>query len=277
MRHGFLPNGEQAGGAMDLGLKDRAALIIGGSGGIGRAAASALAAEGARVALAGRSRDWLEEAAGEIETRTGQRPMIYTADCSHLPEATRVVHDAVGALGRLDILVNAIGAAKGGRLEDLSAEDWEWSLSSKLLGQIWCCRAALPKLREGKGGCIVNVIGHRGKQPMGGALPAGVANAGLINFTVALAQDEAPHGVRVVGINPAPVETRRLREVFETEARVHGLTVEEAGRRWLAHVPLGRAARAEEIGDVIVFLSSARASFITGTVVHVDGGATRSL
>ncbi|MEE9274172.1 MAG: SDR family oxidoreductase, partial [bacterium] len=132
-------------------------------------------------------------------------------------------------------------------------------------------------LRAGGGGCIVNVIGHRGKQPAGGALPAGAANAGLINFTVALAQEEAAHGVRVLGVNPAPVETRRLREVFETEARVLGVSVEEAGRRWISHVPLGRAARPEEIGDVIAFLASARASFMTGTVVHVDGGATRSL
>lgn len=88
---------------------------------------------------------------------------------------------------------------------------------------------------------------------------------------------EARHGIRVVGVNPAPVETRRLQAVFETEARVLGVSVEEARRRWLAHVPLGRAATPEEIADVIVFLASPRASFVTGTVVHADGGATRSL
>ena len=92
-----------------------------------------------------------------------------------------------------------------------------------------------------------------------------------------LAQEEARHGIRIVGVSPAPVETRRLRSVFETEARVLGVSVAEAGRRWLAHVPLGRAAKPEEIADVIVFLASERASFVTGTVVHVDGGATRSL
>jgi NAD(P)-dependent dehydrogenase (short-subunit alcohol dehydrogenase family) len=124
---------------------------------------------------------------------------------------------------------------------------------------------------------IVNVIGHRGKRPDGRALPAGVANAGLMNFTVGLAVEEARHGVRVVGVNPAPVDTRRLRAVFETEARLSGVSVEEAGRRWLEHVPLGRPARPEEIADVIVFLASTRASFVTGTIVAVDGGASRSL
>ncbi len=262
---------------MDLGLEGKAALVTGGSGGIGRAAAAALAAEGARVAIAARDRGRLEEAAAAIGARGRGRPMIFTADCARLTEAEGMVRAAAEALGGLDVLVNATGAAKGGRLLDLSGEDWEWSLASKLLSQIWCCRAALPYLRRGGGGCIVNVIGHRGKQPDGRALPAGAANAGLLNFTVALAQEEAARGVRVGGVNPAPVETQRLREVFETEARLLGVSAEEAGRRWLAHVPLGRAARPEEIGDVIAFLASSRASFVTGTVVHVDGGATRSL
>jgi NAD(P)-dependent dehydrogenase (short-subunit alcohol dehydrogenase family) len=151
------------------------------------------------------------------------------------------------------------------------------SLDGKLHAQIRCCRAALPHLRRRGHGVIVNVIGHRGKQPDGRALPAGVANAGLMNFTVGLAAEEAVHGIRVVGVNPAPVETRRLQSVFETEARLLGVSVEEARRRWLGHVPLGRAADAGEIADVLVFLASRRASFVTGTIVHCDGGATRAL
>ncbi|MBI2460768.1 MAG: SDR family oxidoreductase [Candidatus Rokubacteria bacterium] len=262
---------------MNLGLEGKVALITGGSRGIGRATALAFAAEGARVAIAARERAALDEAAAAIEASTRRRPLACVCDCTRPDEVTAMVRAVVERLGGIDILVNSIGAARGGDFLELTERDWDESLALKLLGQIRCCREVLPAMRARGGGVIVNVIGHRGKQPDGRALPAGVANAGLINFTMGLAQEEARHGIRVVGVNPAPVETRRLRDVFETEARVLGISVEEAGRRWLSQVPLGRAARPEEIADVIVFLASERASFVTGTVVHADGGATRCL
>lgn len=262
---------------MDLGLKGKVALVTGGSRGIGRATALGLAAEGARVAIAARERAALDEAAAMIEASTDHRPAVFVCDCTRPVDVATMVRGVVEQLGGIDILVNSIGAAKGGHFLELTENDWEESLALKLLGQIRCCREVLPILRARGGGVIVNVIGHRGKQPDGRALPAGVANAGLINFTIGLAQEEARHGIRVVGVNPAPVETRRLRSVFETEARVLGVSVEEARRRWLSHVPLGRAAAPEEIASVIVFLASEPASFVTGTVVHVDGGATRGL
>lgn len=261
---------------MDLGLQGKIALVTGGSLGIGRAAAFGLAREGASVALCARGKEALAETAEAIRA-FGVKALPIQADCTRPEDVTRLVHAVVAEFGGIDILVNSIGAAKGGNFLEFTEGDWEESLALKLLGQIRCCREVLPIMRARGGGTIVNVIGHRGKQPDGRALPAGVANAGLINFTVGLAQEEARYGIRVVGVNPAPVETRRLQSVFETEARVLGVSVDEARRRWLSHVPLGRAARPEEISDVIVFLASVRASYITGTVVHVDGGATRCI
>ena len=262
---------------MNLELAGKVALVTGGSRGIGRATARGLAAEGARVAIAARESDALADAAREIERATGTRPLVTTCDCTDAAEVAAMVRAVTEELGGIDVLVNSIGAAKGGHFLELTEDDWIDSLALKLLGQVRCCRVALPVMRARGGGVIVNVIGHRGKQPDGRALPAGAANAALINFTMGLAQEEARHRVRVVGVNPAPVETRRLQAVFETEARLLGVSVEEAGRRWLSHVPLGRAASPGEIADVIVFLASARASFVTGTVVSVDGGATRCL
>lgn len=262
---------------MDLGVRGRVALVTGGSRGIGRATALTFAAEGVDVAIAARDRATLEETAREIEQATGRRPLAVVCDCTRQSDTATLVREVERAFGGLDILVNSIGAAKGGHFLDLSDADWRDSLDGKLFGQINACRGALPLLHARGGGVIVNVIGHRGKQPDGRALPAGVANAGLMNFTIGLAREEGRRGVRVVGVSPAPVDTRRLRSVFETEARVLGVSVEEAGRRWLSHVPLGRAARPEEIADVIVFLASSRASFVTGTIVHVDGGATPAL
>ena len=260
---------------MDLGLEGKRALVTGGSRGIGRATALGLSREGARVAIAARERGALDEAAAEIEARAGRRPLVIQADCTRPGDVAGMVQGAAAGLGGIDVLVNSVGAAKGGHFLELSEEDWEESLASKLMGEIRCCREALPLLRAGGSGVIVNVIGHRGKQPEGRALPAGVTNAGLINFTVGLAQEEARHGVRVVGVNPGPVDTRRIHGVFETEARLLGIPVAAARERWLAHVPLGRVARPEEVADVIVFLASDRAGFVSGTVVQVDGAATR--
>lgn len=262
---------------MDLGLSGSAVLVVGGSRGIGRASALRFAEEGARVAIAARDPAVLDEAAAEIARRTNARPLTVPCDCAKPADVEALMSTVAHALGGLDVLVNSVGAAKGGRFLELGETDWMESLDGKLHAQVRCCRAALPHLRRRGGGVIVNVIGHRGKQPDGRALPAGVANAGLMNFTVGLASEEATHGIRVVGVNPAPVETRRLLSVFETEAGLLGVSVDEARRRWLSHVPLGRAADPGEIADVIVFLASRRASFVTGTIVHCDGGATRAL
>jgi 3-oxoacyl-[acyl-carrier protein] reductase len=259
---------------MQLGLEGKRALVTGGSLGIGRATALELSREGGRVAIAARGREALDAAADEIAAMTGRRPLAIQADCTRPDDVAAMVRRVGAELGGLDILVNSVGAARGGHFLELSEDDWADSLSSKLMGEIRCCRDALPLLRDG-GGVIVNVIGHRGRQPESRALPAGVSNAGLINFTVGLAQEEARHGVRVVGVNPGPVDTRRIHSVFETEARLLGVSVDAARERWLAHVPLGRVARVEEVADVIVFLASERASFISGTVIQVDGAATR--
>lgn len=262
---------------MELELAGRKALVTGGSRGIGLATALALSREGARVAIAARERAALDAAAREIEAATGRAPLALQADCTRAADVAAMVDAAGAALGGLDILVNSVGAAQGGHFLDLAEDDWAESLASKLMGQIRCCRHALPLLRKSGAGVIINVTGQRGKQPDARALPASVTNAGLASFVVGLAQAEAPHGVRVVGVSPGPVETRRIQGIFETEARLEGVPVAAVRERWVASVPLGRIARAEEVADVVVFLASPRASFISGTTIQVDGAGTRGV
>jgi 3-oxoacyl-[acyl-carrier protein] reductase len=262
---------------MDLELTGKKALVTGGSRGIGRATALALSREGVRVAIAAREGGALDEATREIEAATGARPFAVQADCTRPAEVAAMMVSVAASLGGLDILVNSVGAARGGHFVDLREEDWAESIASKLMGEIRCCREALPLLRKSAAGVIINVTGQRGKQPDALALPASVTNAGLANFIVGLAQAEAPRGVRVVGVSPGPVETRRIHGIFETEARLAGVSVQTVRERWVASVPLGRIARVEEVADVIVFLASPRAGFISGTTIQVDGAGMRGV
>ncbi|HZP38830.1 MAG TPA: SDR family oxidoreductase [Methylomirabilota bacterium] len=262
---------------MDLELSGRKALVTGGSRGIGRATAVALSREGVRVAIAAREAGALDEATREIEAATGARPFAVRADCTRPADVTAMMASVADTFGGLDILVNSVGAARGGHFVDLREEDWAESIASKLMGEIRCCREALPLLRKSGAGVIINVTGQRGKQPDALALPASVTNAGLANFIVGLAQAEASRGVRVVGVSPGPVETRRIHGIFETEARLAGVSVQTVRERWVASVPLGRIARVEEVADVIVFLASPRAGFISGTTIQVDGAGMRGV
>jgi 3-oxoacyl-[acyl-carrier protein] reductase len=256
---------------MDLGLEGRCALVTGGSMGIGKAAALALAAEGCRVAIAARGAPALAEAAREI----GGDTLIVQADCTRPEDIRRMVEETLARLGRIDILVNSIGAAKSGDFLALSDDDWRASLELKLYGIVRSCREVVPHMRRHRRGRIVNVIGHRGRQPDTQAMPAGVANAGLINFTKALADEVARDGILVNGVSPCPMETRRLDYMVRARAQMTGVSEEEAREEFLRDIPIGRFARPEEIAPLIAFLASERNSYVTGTTIAIDGGATR--
>jgi NAD(P)-dependent dehydrogenase (short-subunit alcohol dehydrogenase family) len=260
---------------MDLGLKGRCALVTGGSMGIGKAAALELAAEGCRVALAARGEDALAEAAVEIRSRAHAEVITVRADCTRIEDIGRMVEEVVARFGRIDILVNSIGAAKSGHFLQLPEDDWRESLELKLYGVIRCCRAVVPHMQRQRWGRIVNLIGHRGRQPEPRAMPAGVANAGLINFTKALADEFVQDGILANGVSPCPMETRRLDYMVKAKAALEGITEDQARQDYLRDIPIGRFARPEEIAALVAFLASERNSYISGTTISIDGGATR--
>lgn len=225
---------------MDLGLKGKRALITGGSMGIGRAAALAV-----------------------------------QADCTRATDVRRMVDEVLGRFGGVDILVNSIGAAKSGPFLQQPEEEWRESLELKLFGVVRCCREVVPHMQRARWGRIVNVIGHRGRQPESQAMPAGVANAGLINFTKALADELARDGVLVNGVSPCPMQTRRLDYMVKAKASMMGISEEAAREEYLRDIPIGRFAEPHEIAPLIAFLASERNSYITGVTIAIDGGATR--
>ena len=258
-------------------MRGKVAIVTGGSKGIGKAVALELAREGAHVGIAARHGSTLDEAIREIKGLTGGDIWGEPTDCTKTVEVERFVSQTIDRTGRVDLLVNAVGAAPAGGLLDLTDEDWEDGLALKLLAQIRCCRAVVPHMQRHKWGRIVNIAGSQWKRPLGTSMVAGVANAGLVNFTKALAGTLGPNNILVNVVNPGPTETGRLEYVIEQRAAHRNVPVEQVRAEFAAETMLGRFGTPEEVAHMIVFLVSELATFVTGAVIDVDGGQTQSL
>ena len=177
---------------MELGLRDRVALVTGGSMGIGKATALALAREGAHVAICARGKTLLESVAAEIAAETERTILPFVADLNKEEDAQRFVREAVGHFGRLDILVNCAGSSPGGTLQSLEEEQWMESLNLKFMGYVRTTKPAVGHMKERGWGRVINVIGNDGIKPIYFELTPGAANAAGINFTLAIAEELAP-------------------------------------------------------------------------------------
>jgi NAD(P)-dependent dehydrogenase (short-subunit alcohol dehydrogenase family) len=252
---------------MELRLKDKIAIVTGGSKGIGRAVALSLLGEGARVLVCARGQQALEEM---VAAAGASAPIIAAAADLTRPGAIEaVVERCRSQFGGVDILVNNAGSTRPGEFLKLSDEAWmeDWSL--KFFGYVRMARAVIPIMEARGGGVIVNVIGTGALRPAAGFMIGGAVNAALNHFTKALADEGARHRVRVVGVNPGPIMTERLLRFMPK-----GEELERAMRR---STPLGRAGKPEEVADLVAFLASDRAAFIHGANVTIDGGANPGL
>lgn len=261
---------------MELGLSGRTALVTGGSLGIGRATASALAAEGVAVAIAARNGARLDQAAADLSRETNGHVVPVRADLSDAHDIDRMVTMAREAVGPIDILVNNAGASPSGRLADITDAVLMENFELKVMGYMRCARALLPDMRERKWGRVVNVAGLGGRQTTAGYL-LGAFNAAVLHFTKALADDVGPDGVTVNAINPTATDTPRWQDLVKQQMEQSGLSAEEITRRKVASIPVRRLGKPEEVADAITFLCSDRAAFINGAELDVDGGANRGL
>ena len=262
---------------MDLNLTGKAAVVTGGSPGIGRAIAAELAAEHADVLIVARNAERLEATAQEISKQCGRRVVACAGDMTQPDDVGKVMAAARQAFGRIDILVNNAGASPMGRIADTPDSIWEKSLNLKLLGYVRCARDVLPGMRERRWGRIVNIIGRSGHQPRAAYMAGGAVNAALLNFTLALAEECAPDNVLVTGVNPGPVQTERWDSLIAQSAAIAGTGADAVNAAAIASVPLGRVGRPEEVSGMVAFLCSERASFMTGTCINIDGGGTRCI
>ncbi len=254
---------------MDLGLADRRFLVGGGSHGLGAATARALAAEGARIAGAGRDRQALADALRPLDG------IPVAVDLSTADGPATAVREAVNALGGLDGLLVNTGGPPPGTFAALDEAAWERAIAGTLLSSIRLIRAALPHLRVGQDPAIAVVLSSSVREPIAGLVTSNVLRPGLVGLIKSLVGEIAP--IRINGVAPGRFDTERVRGLDAARAAESGLSVEAVQEQNRARIPLGRYGDPDEMGRVVAFLLSPAASYLNGVILAVDGGMVRSL
>jgi NAD(P)-dependent dehydrogenase (short-subunit alcohol dehydrogenase family) len=252
---------------MELGLKGKVVLVTGGSKGIGFACAEAFLAEGARVAICSRSQE-------NVDRAVARAPGVFgaAADCADAGAAAAMIDRVEGALGPIDILVNSAGAARRTPPAELTPAAWRDAFDAKFFTYIHVIDPLVKRMAERGAGVIVSVIGNGGKVASPTHLPGGSANAALMLATAGLGAAYAAKGVRILGVSPGLTETDRVAEGLAADARLSSISVEEARRRIVEKIPMGRPALPSEVTSVVAFLASDAARYVTGVTLPMDGG-----
>ncbi len=257
---------------MDLDVEGKVAIVTGGTHGIGRAAAERLSAEGALVAIVSRTREDLDRVSAEISASSGNEVIGVAADVSNEEAVKAMVDTVADKWGRVDILINNAGTALGSRFEDMTNEMVEQDFTLKVMGAIYCTRYTLSYLKE-TNGAICNTTTPGGKAPAAGGQPTALSRASGISLTKSWSKEFAEYGVRVNTVCVGVLKSRQHQRRWEAaRERNPNRTLEQEYEMMGQRVPLGRVGEASEAGDVIAFLCSARASYVTGASVNVDGG-----
>jgi len=262
---------------MDLGLKDKPALVAAAGKGIGRAVAEGLAREGARVALFARTEADVRQAAQEIRAATGAEVLPLVGDVTAAADVDRVAAAAAARLGGLHVLVTNAGGPPFGSFDEMDDARWQGAFELNLLSVVRLIRAAVPHLRAAGGGRIVNIQSSSIKQPIDGLILSNAVRAGVAGLAKTLAGELAGDRITVNTVCVGRIDTERLRALFVRRARTRGITMEQARAQEEAHIPLGRLGTPDEVAAMVVFLCSEPARYVTGATVQVDGGLVRSL
>ena len=262
---------------MDLGLKNKVALVAASSRGLGRAVAEDLAAEGVDLVLCARGAAALEETAQAIRDASGVRVIAIPADLSQAADVARVASAAMREFGRVDILVTNGGGPPAGPFESHSADAWQAAVRQTLDSVVELTRVVLPGMKERRWGRIINVTSIAVKQPVDNLILSNSVRAAVTGFARTLANEVASFGVTVNNVMPGYTRTDRVTELAAKNASLKGTSPAAEVAVWEKQIPMGRLGEPREFAAMVVFLASERASYTTGASIAVDGGWIRSL
>ncbi len=262
---------------MDLGLKDRVAIVAASSTGLGKAVALGLAREGARLALCARTQKTLDETAAEIRAATGAEVFARATDVTVAAEVHAFVAETQERFGRVDICVANSGGPPSKSFADTSLEDWHKSAGLNLMSTVHLAKETLPLMQTRRWGRFIAITSVSVKQPVEGLILSNSIRAGVSGLVKTLANEYGPYNILVNNVCPGFTATARLLDLSSTLAAKQGVTPKEIEARWSAQAPLGRVGQPEEFANVVVFLASERASYVTGTSIAVDGGTVKGI
>ena len=258
---------------MDLGLKDRVAIVGGSSRGLGRAIATAFAQEGANVAISARTEADLRRTELEL-ARVGsqQHVLAIPADLSIARDIRRVVRDTFNRFGQISILVTHMGYGPPGRPSEFNDETIMTALEENFLSSVRFAREVIPYMKQQRWGRIVHLLPSLGRRSANGTVLTATSQLALVGYSKMLANELAPFNITVNNLVSGPVETNFLTSSVESEAQESGKSFDDLMRDTITGIPMGRLGKPEEVGDLVAFLASDRASFLTGSSVVLDGG-----
>jgi 3-oxoacyl-[acyl-carrier protein] reductase len=262
---------------MDLGIKDRVALVAASSQGLGKAVAFGLAREGAKLALCSRDLKAVEATAEAIRKETGAEVFATATDVTKEDQVRRLVEQTIERFGRIDICVTNAGGPPAKPFAGTTTEEWRRAVDANLLSAVFFAHQVLPGMRAQRWGRLITITSLTVKQPVDNLVLSNSVRAAVAGLVKTLSNEYGPDNVLINNVCPGYTATDRLGELSSTLAKSSGVDPRQIEQRWTSQIPLGRLARPDEFADMVVFLCSERASYVTGQSIAVDGGFAKGL
>ena len=262
---------------MDLGIKNRVALVAASSRGLGKAIALQLSEEGSRVVICAREKTRLFRTRDEIASETGGEVKAFVADVTDKAQVHNMTEHVLNELGTIEILVCNAGGPPSGLADEFSLDDYRDALELNLLSTATLCYEVIPQMKKKRWGRIINLTSVSAKQPIHTLILSSTARAGVLGFSKSLSEQLAPYGITVNSICPGYTKTERIEELARSFEKSGTGTVKDFYTNIEKAIPMGRMGTPEEIAQAVAFLASERSSYITGIALQIDGGFVKGL